>query len=355
MRMSALLLAGLLACAQPLQAQTPRVTTEVDTTLVTVGDRITMTVTVDHPAGSEVIWPDSLDLAPFEVLGARLLPSLPGEGGSRSTLILELAAFELGDLEIPGFDIGVAEETGEVTELGTNPFGVRVTSVGLDEGGDIRDVKGPLGIPLGAGRILLVLLATILIPVLAYLIYRRLARREVEEGKRGPIIPARPPHEVALEALDRLEASPLLERGEVKEFHIQVSEILRIYVEDRFHVPALEMTTVDIIRGLERVGVEHSVRTGFVDFLQPCDMVKFAKARPDAQASLGVLALGRRLVEDTIPEADPAAPSPETGAGTGEAERVEDAPTGEDEPAPVPSDEPALTSSEEPGKEVEPS
>jgi hypothetical protein len=106
---------------------------------------------------------------------------------------------------------------------------------------------------------------------------------------------------VALEALARLEASPLLDRGEVKEYHIQVSDILRTYVEGRFRVPALEMTTRDIVTGLKNVGVEGSIRDDFRGFLDRCDLVKFAKLRPDVEASRGILALGRRLVEETIP------------------------------------------------------
>ncbi len=112
---------------------------------------------------------------------------------------------------------------------------------------------------------------------------------------------SRPPHEVALEALERLERSPLLERGEVKEFHIQASDILRTYVEGRFRVAALEMTTVDILRSLERIGAEPPLVEGFRNFLDPCDLVKFAKTRPSTENSLSTLRAGRRLVEETTP------------------------------------------------------
>jgi hypothetical protein len=113
--------------------------------------------------------------------------------------------------------------------------------------------------------------------------------------------PPRPPHEIALEALARLEQSPLLERGEVKEYHIQVSDIIRSYVEGRFGVQALEMTTRDILLGMEKAGVAASTRDGLREFLLPCDMVKFAKSRPGGEASRETLALGRKWVQDTIP------------------------------------------------------
>lgn len=294
-----LLTLSLLAISGPAWAQDPQLQVRVDTTQLTVGDRITLQVSVSHGEGTRVAWPDSLDLGPFEVLGGQTPQPLAREGALVSSLVLTLTAFEVGGLEIPSFPVVVEGPGEESTTLRTNPFGIQVTSVGLDEGDDIREVKGPLGIPLGLGRILLILLATILIPALLYALYRRLARDDPESPASRPFVPLRPPHEVALEALEALEGSPLLDRGEVKEFHIQLSDILRVYVEGRFRVPALEMTSGDILAGMAEARVEPSVQEGFQTFLYPCDMVKFAKLRPDAEASSGLLAMGRQLVNST--------------------------------------------------------
>jgi len=295
-------LVALLLVATPLWGQTPVIRTDVDTTVVYVGDPITLGVVVDHPADAQVVWPDSLELGPFEILGAQVLPPTAQGDNVRSSLALLLAAYELGDLEIPSFEVEVVGPGDESTLLHTDRFGIRVESVGLDETGDIRDLKGPLGIPLSATTVGLWALALLVAAGLAWAIYRFTRRRG--EGPEGavPALPSRPPHEVALESLERLEASPLLDRGEVKEYHIQVSDILRTYVEGRFRVPALEMTTEDITAGLRKAGVDSGVRDRFGSFLYPCDMVKFAKSRPDAAASQAVLAQGRELVEETIRE-----------------------------------------------------
>lgn len=298
----------------PGQAEPSRLQTEVDTTLVTVGDPISLRVSVEHPPGSRVVWPDSVDLSPFEVLGARASGPTTRNDASLSSLTLTLAAYELGDLEIPPFQVAVIGARGDSTLLSTDRFGIRVESVGLDEGGDIRGLKGPMGIPLSPVRVALWALAFLLLGVLAVAIRRRLGRKGEGFRVSVPEPPSRPPHEVALEALRRLEASPLLDRGEVKEYHIRVSEILRRYVEGRFRVQALEMTTRDIQTGMERVGVPVQVREGFRSFLDRCDMVKFAKHRPDAGASRDVLSLGRTLVEETIPEDEPDKGAPSDGA-----------------------------------------
>ena len=100
----------------------------------------------------------------------------------------------------------------------------------------------------------------------------------------------------------------------MKAYHIEVSEILRRYVEGRFNVPALEMTTWEIADGLERARVGREFREGLRRFLDQCDLVKFAKVRPDARASIEVLELGRRLVRDSVDDVTGIDASPEAVA-----------------------------------------
>lgn len=287
----------LLLVGGPLGGQTPSLVSEVDTTLISVGDRITYQVSVDHLPGSRVVWPDSLNMDPFEILaGSTDQPDSRGET-VRSSMTLTLTAFELGDLEIPSLPVEVVNEEGESTVLHTNPFGIRVSSVGLDEGGDIRQLKEPLGIPIGLVRLLLLALVGLIALAGAILLLRRMRRKKPAPPTPIPQFPPRPPHEIALEAFKRLEASPLLEQGRIKEYHIRASEILRVYVEGRFHVTALEMTTSDITRGLAEKGVDGSNLEEFGRFLHECDMVKFAKSRPSNSNSGSLLGLGRMLVE----------------------------------------------------------
>jgi hypothetical protein len=299
-RIGAGLALTLLLAGGPLMGQTPSLVSDVDTTLISVGDRITYHISVDHLPESRVVWPDSLNLEPFEVLAGRAdQPSSRGET-SRSSMTLSLTAFELGNLEIPSFPVEVINEEGESTVLHTNPFGIQVSSVGLDEGEDIRQLKEPLGIPVSLVRMLLLALVGFLALAGGILLFRRMRRREPKLSTPIPDLPARPPHEVALEAFQRLEASPLLEQGKVKDFHIQASEILRVYVEGQYRVAALEMTTSDISGGLAKTGMEPSVLEEFRRFLHECDMVKFAKSRPSDADSKSLLGFGRKLVEATV-------------------------------------------------------
>ena len=116
-----------------------------------------------------------------------------------------------------------------------------------------------------------------------------------------PATPPRPAHVLAHEALDALEASRLLELGEVKTYHIRVSDIMRVYVEGRFGIDAMEMTTAEMLGELRRTGAGHEVMTGFRQLLDRCDLVKFAKLRPELTSCRDVVPAGRRLVDVTTP------------------------------------------------------
>ncbi len=283
-------------------AQSAQIQTELDTALVSVGDRMAFTVRVEHDPAARVVWPDSLDLGSIEVLAAEIIPPASEGGRSISGARFTLAAFELGDLDIPSFDVRVEAPDGSSTTLSTNPYVITVQSVGLDEGGDIRAIRGPLGFALSVIYVLPWILLVALLGGLVYWLWVR--RRPTEAGPRRSVAIPRFPHEDAYEALDRLQASDLVERGEVKEYHILASEIIRTYVEGRYGVYALEMTTGEVIEGLRGTGVPEDAVQTFDPFASRCDLVKFAKLRPAPDACRDSIEAARAFVDQTRPHDD---------------------------------------------------
>ncbi len=303
------------AAAQELPAP-PSLRVAVDTTTTTVGGRLHLTVTVEHAPDATVQWPDSLYLAPFEVLGAVVNPTTVADGRATTTAVLTLTAFEVGELEIPSLTVGVASPGG-VSELVTDPFGIAVVSVGLDEGQDIRDIRGPLSIPRSMLVIGLWLLALVLAAGAGWWLARRARQRPTGEG---PVTqaPPRPAHEIAYEELEWLESSGLLGQGRIKEYHIEVSDIIRRYLEGRYAIRAPEMTSREVLEQLADTDVAWDVHDRFTAFLEHCDLVKFAKHRPSPTACALIVPDARALVDATLP---PPEPEPE-GEGEGGAEEV---------------------------------
>jgi len=322
-----------------------RITSHVDTTLLTIGDRVTLTVSVEHDAQGVVEWPDSSQFAPFELLEVRAADPEARAGRATSTASFALAAFELGEIEVPSVEVRVRGPADELETLRTDRFGVEVVSVGVDDG-DIRDIRGPLSISMGALQMALWALGLVLLVAGTFAAFRKLRSRPTTPAPH-PQPTRRSPHDIALAALARLEASSLPERGEVKQFHVEVSEILRRYVEARYGIAALEMTTLEILEGLERAGGPADFRTGLKTFLDRCDLVKFAKARPDATISREVLGLGRQLVESSAAssaaqDAPPGRDAPKPGGGP--------QPVGD----PRPGDDPQPVRDPQPGEDSQP-
>ena len=100
----------------------------------------------------------------------------------------------------------------------------------------------------------------------------------------------RTPEEWALDQLDRLKDRQLIENDEFKEFHIEASNIIRLYLEKKFSILALESTTSELIVELRR---RKSAEDNYVmllrRFLEVCDLVKFAKYRPSSRECFDVL------------------------------------------------------------------
>ena len=304
MKSKRLVVAGLfiVSLAAHVSAQTdpPKLLTALDSAVITVGDPVSLMVTVSHTADARVVWPDMFELDPFELVDMRLLEPVREGTRVRSSAELILTAFELGVLTLPVFEVEVVNSVGDTVTLATNTTEVRVESVGRDESGNIRDIKGPLAIPFSVVALLPWLAALAVVGTAAYWLYRRYQRRQRPEVQ-VPVVPPRPAHEVAYELLDALEASRLLELGEVKTYHIRISDIMRIYVDGRFGVEAMEMTTGGVLLGLRRTGAVSKVVADFRQLLDRCDLVKFARFKPDVSACRDLVPLGRRLVDVTRP------------------------------------------------------
>ena len=303
------------------QTGAPAVSAAVAPAQMAVGDRARLTIEVEHDALASVAWPEPEALGPFEVLEQRVDEPRVEGGRAVSSAELVLTAFELGELEVPAVEVDVIDANGDRVTLGTEPSPVTVASVGLDESGDIRAIKGPLDIPLSVLTLLPWLAGVVLLAGIGYWLWRR-SRGGVPDGILAPAAPPRPAHEIAYEAFRTLEAERLPDRGEIKTFHIRASDIVRAYVEGRFGVDALEMTTGEVLDGLRGQDVDEEPLLDFRRLLERCDLVKFAKDRPAPERCREVIPLGRSLVDRTrvvVAPAEPAAAAEPASAEAGTA------------------------------------
>lgn len=127
-------------------------------------------------------------------------------------------------------------------------------------------------------------LAAIILMILSFRWYKKRKERpipepEPEEEEPEPIIPA---HIIALEKLSSLKSTTKSYEGKDKAFVSELTEIIREYIENRFGVRALEMTTSEITEALQKEVLSSQQIDKLQNTLNVSDLIKFAKAQADA-------------------------------------------------------------------------
>ncbi len=143
---------------------------------------------------------------------------------------------------------------------------------------------------------ILMSLIVILIIIYVYIKY-------IRKGKI-PLVPVKkpvPPYEAAIESLKRLDEQHLCEKGEEKEFYTRLTDILRVYLSNRFHIYAMEMTSGQIVRSLRENEHTRMSEELMAKVLEVADFVKFAKVRPLPEDNRVAFANAMRFVENTKP------------------------------------------------------
>jgi hypothetical protein len=157
---------------------------------------------------------------------------------------------------------------------------------------DLRDIRDPVHIPdpwrwawIGA-----IVAALIALGLYAWMRPRKPAP--------PPEIRVIPPHEKARKAL--LDALELID--EPRPFCILVSDALRRYLEERFNLRAPERTTEEFLTELKSSSVlTQEQKESLGDFLNRCDLVKFARYEPREPELRGLYDSALRLISETEP------------------------------------------------------
>lgn len=143
------------------------------------------------------------------------------------------------------------------------------------------------------------LIALIILSLVAWYIVwyiRNKWQGRVRDVKPAPKLP---PHVIAIKALDELRNRKLWQNDKHKLYYSTLTEILRVYIEGRWAVGALEMTSDEIISALRDIDIKYDSRSNLVAILRTADMVKFAKALPDAEENEQLFTYAYYFVENT--------------------------------------------------------
>lgn len=116
--------------------------------------------------------------------------------------------------------------------------------------------------------------------------------------------PALKPWQVAQNRLEQLAARRLPHQGMHGPYYVDLSAILRYYIEDRFHLRAPERTTPEFLDEASRAGVlDEAQQAALAQFLRHCDRVKFAQYEPSFEEMEKSFEAVRQFVLETTPSA----------------------------------------------------
>lgn len=187
-----------------------------------------------------------------------------------------VAFFDTGAYYIPGIPV-VIQNKGIRDTLFTAPIPIEVHTVRSDST-QVAPIKPIIKEPWVIWDAWPILAAVAVIGFLAFLIFwrRNKNKQEIEFVE----IP-KTPYELSMIALSNLEEEKFIQQGKIKEHYAQLSVILRSYLEQQFHFPALESTTREIGYGLDGAKFDTELKGDILSRLQHIDLIKFAKVQPD--------------------------------------------------------------------------
>lgn len=257
-----------------------KVTTSIDTTKNKIGAEFQLTLKTEVDTFSKVKFPNAKNFGALEVIQSYKIDTI--KKNDRYELIKKygLAQFDSGKFTIPRLQVFI---NGKLNL--SDSINVEVQNVVVDtlkqKMYDIKDVA-QVKSPLGSWWIyLLVILA---IAAIGYFVYRFIKKRQTREKIEEVVYKS--PIEKATTLLQQLESKELWQKGEIKNYYSELTDIARNYIEEEIHIPAMESTTSELIAGLrnaakhKKLKLSNETVSNLEKVLMQADLVKFAKSKP---------------------------------------------------------------------------
>lgn len=300
--------AALSACSLGVGAADVDFKVKLDSTHLLMGRTMNMTLTITQStdkAGEVVVPFDSIPLIEFCQKDSLPQLAVSTTGGANKKVLTaeyKIQAFDSGDYRIPPLAYIYNNDT-----VFSNGVSLKVIPVDVSEMDDINPIEGP-------GRyeskwydflpdwltdywlIYVLSLLAIGIGIVAYLILSKKVTVNIL-----PKRPERPAYEVAMEKLTHLRSQNLWEQGNEKAFYTELTDILREYLDRRFHINAMEMTSTQIVNALNSNAETQLSKQLMEEVLKVADYVKFAKEQPAREENIKSFDMAVKFVDDTKP------------------------------------------------------
>ena len=268
------LLFGFLGFAQ-------QISSSIDSTQIKIGSQFNLTIKAKVNAKDKVVFPAGKFFGALEILESYPIDTVKNDNQYELIKKYGLTQFDSGRYVIPKLLVKINQK-----EFRTDSLSILVNDVKVDttkqQMYDIKDIIATEEKPMSEWWKLLILLVLIIASGFAsYFIIKRLQKdkEQKEEFFASPI-------EKAIAYLQNLDKKQLVQRGDVKEYYSEMTDITRTYIEESVHIPAMESTSSELIESLKKaikdkkMFVNREDLEKFSRVLENSDLVKFAKSQP---------------------------------------------------------------------------
>ncbi len=261
-------------------------TAKLDTNAILIGEQINFSIS--NTISETEVWP-TYDA--FLVEGIEIIKE--GKLDTSDNLISQnfiITAWDSGSYYIPPIAFSATSKTQGLL--------LNVQTIILEEGAELADIKQPMQAPIGWSDIWPWLAGILILALIIYLLIKYVfnKKEEVKIKKPKMIIPA---DIIALKELEKLEKAKIWQSGEVKLYYVNISEIMRRYISERYKFIALELPTDEILQNLRDRNLKKEDLSTLTTILQRADLAKYAKSKPTDKENEDSLEFGQDFVNNT--------------------------------------------------------
>jgi hypothetical protein len=262
----------------------------LDSTKIRIGEQVKLDLYVSYSAKQnnlKIQWPNIADTITdkIEVISVSVIDTTSPDKSNPDIIQqhqqITISAYDSGYFAIPGFKFFINNDSANAfysqslfLEVHTVPTDSSITKT--------KDIKPPFAEAFNWkwyskyfywGFTLLV----IIILIVLITIYFTKKNKIVVLKSEKPKIPA---HIIALQSLEKIKNEQIWKEEKTKEYYSSISDTIRLYIEERFKVNALESTTAEIMKAFRSQVVDKESKDKLQQLLMLSDLVKFAKQFP---------------------------------------------------------------------------
>jgi len=284
-----------------MSAQDVQVSAAIDKQGYLIGDYIRLHITASTDSLNQLFWPAAEAIAPFDIISANPIDTAREKNNLRLSQTIVYSIYDSGAYTIPAITFQYKKAGNQLMNaVTTDSIRFMVNTVAVDTTTAIKPIKTNINVKAKSFLWLYILIGLVILATIGLGIYftfftKKSIRSIIPKPKPKPL------HEATLEKLKKLDEKKLWQKEEIKQYYIELTDILRVYMEKRFHMHAMESTSDEIISQLTHADLpqKHVTQIGFI--LDVADMAKFAKSKPLPNENTLAMNYAVEFIEATKP------------------------------------------------------